>query len=303
MEKPAGTPKDPNPTATIAGDGREATKTTGVHDSGGAGGVAEGMYDHSLRKEAYGSKNPGVSKEMHDSNTRDEFRPEERMPKIPDLQDEHHNRNEVYTGVQDEGTRTSGKDNKMPKIPDLQDEHHNTSIRDEATRTAAEEKFEFPTSKNAVDLNDSSVAEPAVKIGSLENPHSPKNRPEKIPTSDYQSKIVDPTGQGTQLLRNCDIYLIILVQHYCDIYLKLILQQWEENLMFLHLLNTLIISMLATNLLQNRGLTLEVTISSHQNLQFLLQKTQNRQKWKTRHDPNPCPRIRLQERYHRPHMR
>ncbi|KAL8543965.1 hypothetical protein ACS0TY_004494 [Phlomoides rotata] len=102
LGKPAVPPKEVYP---IVG---EATETTGVHDDGDTGGLAEGKSDRSLRNEVHGSKNSGV-RERRDSNGSDEFRPEDRTP---DLQDNSHTRDEVI--------RTSGPG----KFDDPQVQHH-----------------------------------------------------------------------------------------------------------------------------------------------------------------------------------
>lgn len=175
LEKPASRPEDLNPTAKVyppdVGNEHGSTKATAVYDYGGTGDAVVGMHDRSLRNEAYGSD----ATEVTDN------------PGVYDSKD------------------------KVTKIPELQHEHDTSNIRDETGK----EKFNFqddpqvqnrfPMSTNAVDLNDSSVADPTVKIGPVEDleedPHRPKNLPEDIHPSNYQTKVVDPTGKGrlTQL--------------------------------------------------------------------------------------------------------
>ncbi|KAI3471129.1 hypothetical protein Pfo_027792 [Paulownia fortunei] len=64
----------------------------------------------------------------------------------------------------------------------------------------SENKNTLPTSPHAIDREKPNVEGPKIKIeppvGLEEDPHSPKNRSEEIPPSNYQSKVCDPTGAG-----------------------------------------------------------------------------------------------------------
>ncbi|KAI3458154.1 hypothetical protein Pfo_014817 [Paulownia fortunei] len=100
-------------------------------------------------------------------------------------------RNEVYPYVGDEGvTRRTGKMGTDLARPTVE---------------AREPELKNPrrSSPNAIDMEEANVVEPMVKIGPLvgleEDPHSPKNHPGEIPPSNYQAKVIDPTGEEAEV--------------------------------------------------------------------------------------------------------
>lgn len=80
-----------------------------------------------------------------------------------------------------------------------QEDRYKPNVRNEVY-PGPEFKNPLRTSPNPIDLEEASVAEPMVKIGPLmdleEDPHSPKSHPGNVTPSNYQTKVIDPTGEG-----------------------------------------------------------------------------------------------------------
>ncbi|KAL3630612.1 hypothetical protein CASFOL_023596 [Castilleja foliolosa] len=156
-------------------------------------------YEHEPAHDTIGLHSPGYEDEVHVAPTYDESLviPGTNLPIQTDINLEPTDtRQDIYNP--NEGNDNEGIFMRQSGPGKMEFDFERSSV--EARRP----EFEIPLPQSKPDatfMEEANVAEPMVQISPLmgnleEDPHSPKSLPAKIPPSNYQSKVTDPTGHG-----------------------------------------------------------------------------------------------------------